>query len=288
MLLTQQSISSGEFSTSSIPFHSHTPSNTQKKSSNFYATNSLHQPRSHIRRNSQPNFHNYSVQQLKNYFSRRNAEKAYKEVQEIYEQTKFLMQECTTKLAAMSNREIAKQITAFATDWVLTGKALTLCHSLCSRAGPLITEVLEVLRKESAIEYAIAGAEGTVHYTSEITKHVGGAAKEVVKDTGLAVELFSEPVVKSVLEKLSFDKNKMYHILTPDTGKHAWHKVCVDYKNWESVKEIITKVMIEGELIQRDAKIFEKVLSIGNEIVEVRFIRKNDGTLAIGSAWVKT
>jgi hypothetical protein len=216
-----------------------------------------------------------------------NEAQAYKETQEIYEQTKFLIQECATKISAMSNREIAKYTTAFATDWVLTGKVFTFGHSICSRAKPLLAEAIEVLCKEPAVAYAVAGSEGMLHHMSEVATNVGGAAKEVIKDI-LSADFFSESVFKDAINRISFDKNKIYHILTPDTGKHAWHKVCVDYKNWKSVKEIITKVMLEGELVRGDAKIFEKFLSIGNEIVEVRFIRKGDGTLTIGSAWVRT
>jgi hypothetical protein len=111
-----------------------------------------------------------------------NTEQAYKEAQEMYEQTKFLAQECATKIAAMSNREIAKQTTAFVTDWVLTGKALTLGHSICSRAKPLLAEVIKVLREESALQYAVAGAEGMLYHMSETTKNVGSATQEVIKD----------------------------------------------------------------------------------------------------------
>jgi hypothetical protein len=117
-----------------------------------------------------------------------NAEQACKESQKIYEQTKFLAQECATKIAAMSNREIAKQTAAFATDWVLTGKALTFAHSLCSRAGPLLVEVIEVLRKEPVAEYAIAGAEGVLHHMSKTTKQVGGAAKKVISSSRTLLE----------------------------------------------------------------------------------------------------
>ena len=38
-------------------------------------------------------------------------------------------------------------------------------------------------------------------------------AKEVIKDAGLAAELFSESVIKDAIKKILFDENKMYHIL---------------------------------------------------------------------------
>jgi hypothetical protein len=130
-----------------------------------------------------------------------DTEQAYKETQEIYEHTKFVMQNCATKIAAMSNREIAKQTTAFATDWFLTGKALTFGHSICSRAGPLLAEAIEVLHKEPAVAYAVAGSEGMLHHMSETTKHVGGAAKEIVRDSQLFLKTFhAEHMAKLELE----------------------------------------------------------------------------------------
>lgn len=120
-----------------------------------------------------------------------NTEQAPTDLQKVYEHTKFFMQECALKIAAMSNREIAKQTTAFATDWVLAGKVLALTHRLCSRAGPLITEVFEVLKKESAVEYAVAGSEGILHHMSETAKHVGGAVKEVIKNNTTVIAVIS-------------------------------------------------------------------------------------------------
>jgi hypothetical protein len=98
------------------------------------------------------------------------------------------MQDCATKIAAMSNRDIAKYTTAFATDWVLTGKALIFGHSICFRAGPLLAEAIEVLSKEPAAEYVLAGVDGTLHHMSEVATNVGGAAKEVVRDTQILLQ----------------------------------------------------------------------------------------------------
>jgi hypothetical protein len=143
-----------------------------------------------------------------------DAEQAYKEAQEMYEQTKFLAQECATKIAAMSNREIAKHATAFATDWFLTEKALTFAYSICSRVGPLLAEAIEVLCKEPVIEYVVAGTEGMLHHISETTKHVGGAAKEIVKDfaSGCKEELFKfAPTAAGRMEEV--DRMIPIHIL---------------------------------------------------------------------------
>jgi hypothetical protein len=108
--------------------------------------------------------------------------------QEIYEHAQLLMRECATHIAAMSNREIAKQITAFCTDWALTSKAFTFFHHLCSRSGPLIAEVIEVLKKEPVVEYVVVGVDGTLFHLSESAKTVGGAVKEVVKDARVLLQ----------------------------------------------------------------------------------------------------
>jgi hypothetical protein len=151
-----------------------------------------------------------------------NAEQACKESQKIYEQTKFLMQECATKIAAMSNREIAKQTTAFATDWCLTGKALTLGHSICSRARPFLAEVIKVLRKEPALQYAVAGADGVLHHISETAKNVGGAAKEVVKDLVNTINQTSEVILKNgYYEVNGFKFSEFYYERLWSSGRNA-------------------------------------------------------------------
>jgi len=57
--------------------------------------------------------------------------------------------------------------------------------------------------------------------------------------------------------------------------------------NWEEVKNVITKVMLEGSI--KITKVgYEKILTIGKESVIARYIYKTDGTLSITNAWVKT
>ena len=43
-------------------------------------------------------------------------------------------------------------------------------------------KTIEILKKEPAIEYAVATAEGTLHQMGETVQKVGGVAKEVAKD----------------------------------------------------------------------------------------------------------
>lgn len=81
--------------------------------------------------------------------------------------------------------------------------------------------------------------------------------------------------------------NKIHHILTPKTGKHAWNRVCKNALDWNEVKEVIRKVMSEGIIEPRKIG-FQKTLTMGVDDVVVTFIHKSDGTLVISDAWVKT
>jgi hypothetical protein len=206
--------------------------------------------------------------------------------QEIYEHTQLLMRECATHIAALSNREIAKQITAFCTDWALASKAFTFFHHLCSRSGPLIAEAIEVLKKESAVEYVVAGADGALFHLSETAKTAGDSVKEIVKNL-LPAEFFSKNIVKNALEKLSLDKNKIHHILTPKTGSHAWHLVVEDPLNWDQVIRVIEKVIEKGK-ISPYGIVFQKKLSFKGQMVEVIIAPFSDGSFSIADAWVRT
>jgi hypothetical protein len=54
----------------------------------------------------------------------------------------------------------------------------------------LLAEAIEVLCKEPAVAYAVAGSEGMLHHMSEVATNVGGTVKEVVKDTQVLLQSF--------------------------------------------------------------------------------------------------
>jgi hypothetical protein len=110
------------------------------------------------------------------------------EMDAVADQITTIGSACAQELAHISNREIAKQITAIVADVVLTHKILTLGSTLCARIGPLAGDVItaiDIARSESPV---LQTAEGIVMKASENVSKVGGAALEVIKNSRLALE----------------------------------------------------------------------------------------------------
>lgn len=218
-----------------------------------------------------------------------NVDALVEEFAHIDEQVDNLKHVCVKKIASTSNREIAKQTAAFATDCILTGKVLEFCHKFFSRAKLLVAEVIEVLRKEPIIEYGVAGAEGIVHQMSagETIKEVSSGAVKVVKDV-LPADFFYKSVINDVFHKLSLDKNRINHILTPKSGKHGWHKIIPGEVTWDKIQPVIEKVVYKGRIVDFNDKIILKALEFKKEIVEVAFRYTDSKLVSIVNAWVKT
>lgn len=66
---------------------------------------------------------------------------------------------CAEKLAEMSARDIAKNITYVAIDMVITHKMITLGSNLCSQLKPLVFDLIKIRKKEAFLEFAIEGLE---------------------------------------------------------------------------------------------------------------------------------
>lgn len=82
------------------------------------------------------------------------------------------IQESTAK---MSNRDIAKHVTVFGTEWVLTGQMFLMGHALCSNLGHTIKRTIKFLKDEgTAGEFALATTDGMLLKASENMNKGGG------------------------------------------------------------------------------------------------------------------
>ncbi len=119
--------------------------------------------------------------------------------QELYGQCKFMFDSCAVQLAATSNRNIAKNSTAFAVEWVLIGKAFDLGFKLCSRMKPLLNSIVESLMTDPAVEYAVATAEGVTMHYREKARQIGSVAKKAAEVCRPTFEVFQ----KQFMDKLA-------------------------------------------------------------------------------------
>ena len=193
------------------------------------------------------------------------------------------------KLAEMSARDIAKNITHIAIDMVLTHKMIMLGSHLCSQLKPIVFDLIHNIHKEEAfIEFALQGAE-ELDNTRKISFLMEEAenTKNVIQGLGTFNAEIANNIEHITTAINEIIPNKIHHILTPKTGKHAWHLVCENALDWSEIKEVIKKVMLEGITTYRKVG-FQKTLQIGTEDVVLTFIQRSNGSLVISDAWVKT
>jgi len=89
----------------------------------------------------------------------------------------------------MSNRDIAKHITAFGTEWVLTGQMFSMGHTLCSNMGQVIQKTVRFLKEESkAGEFILATADGALMKASENMNKVGDGVSSIVRNARIVLE----------------------------------------------------------------------------------------------------
>lgn len=88
----------------------------------------------------------------------------------------------------MSNREITKHVTAFGTEWVLTGQMFAMGHTLCSNLGHTIKRTIKFLKDEGAAgEFALATTDGVLLKASE-NMQKGGGSSNLVRDSRVVLE----------------------------------------------------------------------------------------------------
>ncbi len=103
--------------------------------------------------------------------------------------------------AQMSNREIAKHVTAFGTEWVLTGQMFAMGHTLCSKLGGTIKNVIRFFKDEGAAgEFALATTDGVLLKASEnVNKRSGGVNNLVCSSNAILEAAHAEYM--AMLEK---------------------------------------------------------------------------------------
>jgi hypothetical protein len=217
-------------------------------------------------------------------------EQLYKELSELGDQISDVIDHCSQELAKVPLDEKVKQTTAFATEMISPAAVFKIARILCFRMRPLVTNLLTIVNDEqNAVEMA-TGAEnillsgeriqGRVQQIVEKLEVVSPALGPLVQEIANSYEH-----IISAIDKIN--ANRIHHILTLQTGKHAWHKVIAGDITWEKVKDIIIKVMCEGSISPRKT-IFKKSCMIDGEIVEVLFAPRSDRTISIVDAWVRT
>lgn len=84
----------------------------------------------------------------------------------------------------MPKREIAKQITACGTEWILMEQMFNLGYTLCSNLGHTIKKTIQYLKDEGpAGEFALATTDGILLKASENINSSGGNVKNLVSNT---------------------------------------------------------------------------------------------------------
>jgi hypothetical protein len=89
----------------------------------------------------------------------------------------------------MSNKEIAKHITEFATEWVLTGQMFAMGQALCSNLGNIIKGTIKFLKDEGAAgEFAIATTDGILLKASENIQKGDRGVSDIVRSARAILE----------------------------------------------------------------------------------------------------
>lgn len=89
----------------------------------------------------------------------------------------------------MSNRQIAKHVTAFGTEWALTGQMLAIGHTLCSNLGQTIKRTIKFLKDEGAAgEFALATTDGVLLKASENLNKSGGGVNNLIRNSNTILE----------------------------------------------------------------------------------------------------
>jgi hypothetical protein len=191
-------------------------------------------------------------------------------------------------------RNIVKQGSAFITEGILLTKICTFAHNVSKQLLPVAQGYFEYITKKepmacladgTIIEVTIPKQTNIVPIKNNILKME--SAYPIPMNISKNIPSISHNIQEVFNAIAAIEPNRIHHILTPTTGKHAWCKVCKNPLNWEEVKNIIAKVMLHGEVILKK-KGYEKILTINEQNIVVRYIYELDGTLLISNAWVTT
>jgi|GEM_PF-4843241 len=193
---------------------------------------------------------------------------------------------CTEKLSTMSTHDIAKHVTTITADILLTHTIVRVCNTLCNRLEKTAAQIAELLNCEDPVlEFATLSTSNL----SEAQKVSMLTEETIQKTSGLGI--FNAEITNSIEHVTAaindIVPNRVHHILTTTTGKHAWSRIIEGEVTWSKVKDAITKVMLEGTTSAHKS-VFKKSLIIKNEIVDVIFAPRPNNTISIVDAWVRT
>jgi len=213
-----------------------------------------------------------------------NKEYYYCKIAQTEQQLEDLGTVTAQRMKEMKLRDWVKHGTAFVVEGLLLHKVTQLTVKACSRIGPLLGDLLRSIEYEEAVAACVDGEKIPLgRLAPELTVTAENVVSKV--SAGVAPELFTEESEKllALLGELeTVNSNKVCHILQEH---HMWDRICTKYVNWESVKELLVRTIKHGE--QSSYKgLPSRVLKIGEEQVEIVYIRAEDG-LKISNAWVK-
>lgn len=125
------------------------------------------------------------------------------EVCSIGEQLGALAMSIAEHSSHMSNHDIAKHITAFGTEWVLTGQMFAMGHILCSNMGQVIQRTIRLLKEESkAGEFVLATVDGVLMKASENINKVGGGVSTIVRNGCELLEIMCAEYITNIAAEL--------------------------------------------------------------------------------------
>lgn len=211
----------------------------------------------------------------------------------IQDQLQTIANAAITYLTSNEPRIIVKDGTAFVTEGLLLGKIISFAANLTKQILPLAMYYAEYIAAEEPLACFADGEMIPVRISKgiDIGSFESGILKMKSNQLPIRIENGLLPVAHTFEEIITaiakIEDNRIHHILTPKTGKHAWNRIITGEITWEKVKLIIEKVMLEGAIEMQDFHL-EKHLNIGREKVVVTFKHKLDGALTIGNAWVET
>ncbi len=103
----------------------------------------------------------------------------------------------------MSHREIAKQVTAFGAECVLTGQMFTMGHSVCSNLSHTIKRTIKFLKDEGAAgEFALATTDGILLKASENINTGGSGFNRLIQNSNTVLETVHAKYIATIEAEL--------------------------------------------------------------------------------------
>lgn len=210
----------------------------------------------------------------------------------IIDQLQTITDEANKYFSSTSARDLVKQGAAFATEGILLAKTFTLAQNIFHRILPVAEFCFEFITIEEPLACLVNGELVTIKMPKgmDIGSLEGSILKMENNQLPTQIRNGLTPPTHSV-EEISIaiaeiETNRINHILTPKTGKHAWDKIITGEVAWEKVKSLIGKIMLEGVITKVEENIITKSLNIFDKVIDVKYIVLND-TFSIVNAWVR-